>query len=331
MVDWSGANPVVFATTSEGLTTPNRLITVVDSGAGSAVTPNQMVARVGVIPPPLLGQPLQLAVGVGDGGRVALCPANRDVVVQPDNWVWRGVGTSMASAQGSFFALQSGGGTTASANFHSGGPAGGMLVITLDKEWGVESRYCISARIHAAGRGADTRIGSVTFTAAGSRLECAQRICDLLVKAFAAPPPGNPPNTPLNITCQVTANVLGDAVITVKLANGTLIQGGNIDIIQKGPPPVITGLWDIQNAGLWRKEVRKHELARWYRCYEWRTAHSLWFERRAEGLWITRQALETFTCSGHCIYRFPNGRTWVIWRTYSRADLVRFRVQYRFW
>ncbi|MEY2409114.1 MAG: hypothetical protein QOF48_1784 [Verrucomicrobiota bacterium] len=44
VVDWSGANPVIYATTSEGVTTPNRLVKVTDTGAGSAVT---SIATVG--------------------------------------------------------------------------------------------------------------------------------------------------------------------------------------------------------------------------------------------------------------------------------------------
>lgn len=96
-------------------------------------------------------------------------------------------------------------------------------------------------------------------------------------------------------------------------------------------PPVVTGLMDFQNAGLWRKEVRKQEIARCYRQTEWTTTNTIWFERGAESLWITRPAVESFLYRSHCIYRFPNGRIWTILRTFARTDLRRFSTHYRFW
>ena len=290
-------------------------------------TATELVARVGVIPPNCVG-PLQLMVGVGDGARTTICPIAQDVKVADGTWIWRGDAANGAVAQQPFIALTAqpaGPAGAALMNFHSGGPAAGMLTVTLDKDWGIGSRFCINARVHAQGTGADTRLGATTFTGNGNRFDCAIRICDLLVKAFASHP-----QRPLTIVCAVLTNG-ANAVVKITLPGGQPIDGGNIDILQKSPPPIITGLWDIQNAGLWRREIRKHEVARWYRCYEWRTINSIWFERRAEGLWITRQALETFTCQSHCIYRFPNGRVWVIWRTFQRQDLVRFWAHYRFW
>ena len=64
------------------------------------------------------------------------------------------------------------------------------------------------------------------------------------------------------------------------------------------------------------------------------TSHPREFSDRlvgAEGMWITRQALQNFTSTSHCIYRFPDGRTWVIWRTFSKTDVRRFWVHHRFW
>lgn len=37
-VDWSGVDPVIYATTGEGTSTPNRIIGITDMGAGSAAT-----------------------------------------------------------------------------------------------------------------------------------------------------------------------------------------------------------------------------------------------------------------------------------------------------
>ena len=94
--------------------------------------------------------------------------------------------------------------------------------------------------------------------------------------------------------------------------------------------PFQFNLWSFNSRGIWRREVRARELARWYRHYNWTTDTRLWLKRRAEGVWITGRALRTFTCRSHCILRNPRGRgLWKIWRTFRRADVRRFRKHYR--
>ena len=89
-------------------------------------------------------------------------------------------------------------------------------------------------------------------------------------------------------------------------------------------------LWSFKSNGIWRREVRARELARWYRHYEWTADSRIWINRRAEGIWISGRALRTFTCRTHCILQNPRGRGyWRIWRTFSRRDVRRFRKHYR--
>lgn len=95
-------------------------------------------------------------------------------------------------------------------------------------------------------------------------------------------------------------------------------------------PGFSVSVWAFNWGGLWRREVRRREIARWYRHYHWRTDIRLWLSRRAEGMWITRQAITQFSCRSHCILRNPNGPgVWRIWRTYRATDIRRFWVHYR--
>jgi hypothetical protein len=93
--------------------------------------------------------------------------------------------------------------------------------------------------------------------------------------------------------------------------------------------PVIS-IWDVSSGGLRRMEVRARELARWYTHLEWSIDSRLWLKGRAEGLWITQEALRTFSYKSHCIIRNPRGTgVWQIWRTFRREDVVRFEKHYR--
>ena len=59
---------------------------------------------------------------------------------------------------------------------------------------------------------------------------------------------------------------------------------------------------------------------------------ALWLNRRAEGVWVTGDSLDQFTCRSHCIIQNPNGPgVWRIWRVFQRTDIVRFRLHYRVW
>lgn len=95
--------------------------------------------------------------------------------------------------------------------------------------------------------------------------------------------------------------------------------------------PLRLKAWSLRTKALWRKEVRRREIARWYRCYQWTSLQRLWLKRRAEIVWITKFSLNSFTCRACCIYRWPDGRIWKIYRTFRTTDVVRFRKCYRIW
>ncbi len=108
---------------------------------------------------------------------------------------------------------------------------------------------------------------------------------------------------------------------------------GTVQEARADLPSFVVRVWEYRWGGIWRTEYRKREIARWYRHYSWLTDLRLWLKRRAEGVWITGQALNQFSCHSHCVLKSPNGRgTWRIWRWFVRTDIRRFRAHYRvFW
>ncbi len=114
--------------------------------------------------------------------------------------------------------------------------------------------------------------------------------------------------------------------IALLLSPAALQPAANADL-----PGFSVSAWAFNWGGLWRREFRVRELARWYRHYNWRTDIRLWLSRRAEGVWVTRQAVTQFTCRSHCVLRNPTGGpgVWRIWRTFSAVDIRRFRAHYR--
>ncbi len=121
---------------------------------------------------------------------------------------------------------------------------------------------------------------------------------------------------------------------------GCLVAATFLAMVPAATPPARADLpgfsisvWDIHTNGIWRKEVRRREIARWYRHYSWVSDVRLWLNRRAEGVWLTGQALTQFHCVGHCVLQNPNGPgVWRIWRSFTRTDVRRFRAHWRvFW
>lgn len=105
---------------------------------------------------------------------------------------------------------------------------------------------------------------------------------------------------------------------------------GAVEQARADLPGFIVRVWSYRWGGLWRTEYRYREIARWYRHYSWVTNQRLWLKRRAEGVWITGQAVQQFTSRSHCILRSPNGTgVWRIWRTFTRTDIRRYRAHYR--
>ncbi len=92
-------------------------------------------------------------------------------------------------------------------------------------------------------------------------------------------------------------------------------------------------VFDIHTPGIWRQEVRGRDVARSVRNYNWVINQRIWLDRNAVGVWVSGQALESFTCVSNSIVRNPMGPGfWRIRRTFYQNDVRRFRLHYRvFW
>ena len=200
-------------------------------------TPTRLIGRIGPIPSNHVGQAHTLMVAKGWGVRPPVVPGFIDVQMTARPWVWKGAPLAAAVAQAQFSPLALPVPPLIPA-LHSGPPAGGVLQVRLNIDWQPGQEFCINARIHGPGfERCDTRIPRTKFSGAGTRLQCATRICDLLKAAFAAHP-----IRPRTVNCTATT-VGGDAVITLSFADGTPITGGEIDIVPKpAPAPVITAI-----------------------------------------------------------------------------------------
>ncbi len=186
-------------------------------------TGTEITAELPYIPEFAAGAEHELVVGLGVGARQEIGGNIENVGVGQPAWIWAGDKENMAVADAAFVPEFS---PSPGSSFHSGGPQNGALMVTIDQDWGVGTTVDIQARVHQEGTGADTRIKEVTFSAAGTRFDCAAKICQLLEEAFASHP-----DRPLDIECEVRQQD-GNAKIVVTLAEeGAVINGGNIDII----------------------------------------------------------------------------------------------------
>ena len=203
-----------------------------------ATDQNNLFGTAPEIPPAWAGIPLMMKIAVGDGRRIQIIPDFPDVIAPPDQWVWANfplpvqpVGVLATPVVINPIPNPLGG-------FHSGPPMGGTLMVTIDADWGAGTRVCISARVlRADAKMGDTRLQNAVFTGAGTKFDCAVRICDLLRKMFAAHPV-----RPIAVNCSVSVDTLGNAKITLSSTDGTPIVGGNIDITIKPQPPIITAV-----------------------------------------------------------------------------------------
>ncbi len=97
-------------------------------------------------------------------------------------------------------------------------------------------------------------------------------------------------------------------------------------------PGLTAIIWNIRAVGIWRTEYRTREIARWYQHYEWKFKGVFWLKGRKEGIWVeSSNGVRSFRCHRHCVYRFPDGRVWRIWRWFvTKRDVVRFKSHYKF-
>ena len=287
-----------------------------------------MTARLLAIPPDARGGPIMVARGRGQRGLFK--PIFDDVMVEENVWIWQRVPVNGPVAETETpFRVVHVRPQTDQQWFFSGRPVNGRLCLFLSGNWQRNSIIEVQARAHdhRRGIGRDLRAIRIRLAGGGTTFACARRICDVIECAFLQ-------QAGIRVNCRVDRAPGAQVKITLTLPDGN-IDWGNLNVcVTPRPvvPPVIKRVWSFDSGGIWRKEVRSRVLARWYRHYEWTVNSRIWLKRRAEGVWIFGQALNTFTCRTHCIQRNPNGPgIWQIWRTFRRADVRRFRMHYRIW
>ena len=188
-----------------------------------------ITARIEYVPPDADGVPQEVGLRFGDGQLTTVIPDFPDVVVEPDQWIWNFdelLGDPPAAAAPlpfvpTFVPPPSG------TSFHSGPPQNGVLCVTIDEDWGQGTKINLYCRVHQQGTGSDTNFNNICFTLAGSRFDCAVRICNIIVQQMASHP-----TRPLFVNCTVTVQG-GNAKITVSLPPPATMDQGTIDIVVK--------------------------------------------------------------------------------------------------
>jgi len=190
-----------------------------------AATSNQLTGILGEPAPAAIGQPHQLMVGLGDGIRqhFDLGRPGTAVSTNPLPWIWSGFASNSTVAQGVFTPTSPPGllGTSL-PGFYSGFPLFGKIGIVIDDDWPGCVEYKFSGRFHSNTQNSGDTTVYMSFEKAGSRFECAEVICDLLITAFA--------QKAIDITCMVTTNISGNPVLSLGFADGFPVNGGNVSI-----------------------------------------------------------------------------------------------------
>ena len=177
--------------------------------------------------------PFVLMIGRGIGIRPKIRPQIPDVIFDANPWLWKGAIANMAVGP----QIQVNPGPLLPPFvrcFNSGPPVGGVLCLFLDEDWGPNTVICLSARIlKQQDEGCDTGWDNIKFTAGGSKLACAAKICEILKQEFKSR--GRP------VLCSITD--MGNTVkITLRCASEAPIIGGHIRVYRKRPPIIIADL-----------------------------------------------------------------------------------------
>ena len=172
-------------------------------------------------------------IGRGIGIRPNLQPPVADVMFGATPWLWQGAVANMAV--GPQVVVNPGPLPLEFTRcFNSGPPVQGVLCLFLNEDWGANTTIDLSARIHKqTDNGCDINFSHIKFTAGGSKLACAAKICEILKQAFK--------NRGRPVLCSITD--LGDRIkITLRCANGGAITGGHIRVCVRRAPMIIDDL-----------------------------------------------------------------------------------------
>jgi len=187
-----------------------------------AARPDQLVARLGPVPPET--GPTQIMLMVGEGVRGGFRPAFPDIFVEngDDTWVWRGLTDAAVMAPGDFAAIPAPPDPVKSYTY--GSIVDGKLCIFLDdRPWSPNKKIVLWNRLHGTqDDGAfvfHDLMTCVRFRWGGSALDCAHRICDSIRCAFGQQ------NPPINVNCSVLQTSDGRIKIEVSIPNGRVECG----------------------------------------------------------------------------------------------------------
>jgi hypothetical protein len=193
-----------------------------------SVTPIELRARLGPVPPD--AQPGPIMVGLGQGNMGRFRPAFFDVFVADDVWTWRRTDPN-AHGEGGQFQPQP---TQPGPNqrwFFSGPPSNGVLCVFLQGIWPSNAVVTVVARAHdnvTGAGGSDLAAPNVRLIGGGTLLDCAERIADILRCAFL-----QQAGVMVEVIVQPQAD--GSVKITVKIPDG-YIDRGMLTICVGAPP-----------------------------------------------------------------------------------------------
>jgi hypothetical protein len=165
-------------------------------------------------------KPFQVMIGEGKGAREAFVPDSFfDIFVDP-LWAWKGENADMVAAPVPVRPIFT---PLTNPCWSSLPPADGKICLFIDQDWGpAPVRLTLGARIHKpCDQGHDINFGGIRFTAAGTRFDCAERICALLEQAFR--------QRGRAVRCTVT-NVNGVAKITLECRGPEKLNAGYIKV-----------------------------------------------------------------------------------------------------
>jgi hypothetical protein len=159
-------------------------------------------------------------VGVGQGAEGRFQPAFGDIVVEKPVWVWHG-GPNDPKGMGGNFNPQPTNPPPDQCWFFSQEPQNGMLCVFIDKDWPSNAVVSITARAHdsvSGAGGSDLDGPTIRLIGQGSRLECAEKIADVLRCAFIQ-------QAGVMVVVMVEPLADGRVKITVKIPGGFIDRG----------------------------------------------------------------------------------------------------------
>jgi hypothetical protein len=210
------------------------------------VTPDGTEMQVVVGPVFQGAQPGPIMVALGNGAFGTFDPVFPEIELLEDVWVWNRIPNGPAGdtiglgANGIFTPIR----PPEEQWIHGEPNATGTICLTLDGDWCPQQELSMVVRLHdhLQGIGHDAFFPHMGLRGpAGSAVECAAAICDMIVCAFFQ-------QSGILIDCQVTDLGNNQAKLTIGI-NGGFVDWGNLDIclIRCDEEPPVVGCVETVN------------------------------------------------------------------------------------